>query len=462
MKKISIAITAIFIGGSCANFEEDINVDPNNPSQVSAQQLISSAALALQDVSHTPSGEFLAQYLAEVEYQDASLYPVGSSSFYGWYQGPLKDLQTVFDNNMGSANQQAVAKILKAYFFWFITDRWGDVPYSEAMRGTVDLTPAYDSQEFIYTSLFALLKEAEGQIDEGVKIPDDIIYGGNMTKWKKLSASIRLLMSIRLSEVNEQLASTEFTNAINSGIMTSNGDSFIFHHLPEANHQSYWFSQIDPELGLGREWWALSETLVSKMEPVNDPRLAVYGRPAGNGIYTGLVFGTEGALDASGYSLLGDALWEQDAPVYLVTYSELLFAMSEAVKRTWIGGGDSQAEAYYEDAIEQSLLQWTGSADDLATFLSEPGIAYDPATAYEQIATQKYVHLFMNGYQAWAEYRRTGFPDDMVQPLGRAVPTRQMYIETEQFNNSENYLDALRSQFGQEQESPYFRVWWDQ
>lgn len=462
MKKILIAFIAGFIGASCSNFEDDINADPNNPSEASAQQLISNAALALQDVSHAPSGEFLAQYLSEVEYQDASLYPVGSTSFYGWYQGPLMNLQTVLDNEMGTVNQQAVAKILKAYLFWFITDRWGAVPYSESLRGTANLTPAYDAQESIYTSLFALLKEAESQIDVGVSIPDDILYNGNMAKWKRLSASIRLLMALRLSEVDESLASAEFNDAVNSGIMMSNGDSFIFRHLPEANHQSYWFSQIDPVLGRGREWWALSETLVAKMSPVNDPRLPVYGRPATGGVYTGLVFGTQGALDAADYSLLGDALWQQDAPVYLITYSELLFALSEAAKRTWIPGGDAQAQEHYEGGIEQSLLQWTGSNDDLAAFLTEPAIAYDPANAYEQIATQKYVHLFMHGYEAWAEYRRTGFPDDMVEPLGRPVPTRQMYVETEQFNNSENYSVALLEQFGQEQESQYFRVWWDQ
>ena len=450
------------VGASCSNFEDDINIDPNKPSQASAQQLISNASLALQDVSHTPSGEYLAQYLSEIEYQDASLYPVATTSFYGWYQGPLMDLQTVLDNELGTVNQQAVAKILKAYYFWFITDRWGDVPYTEALKGTDDLTPAYDTQENIYSNVFALLKEAEGDIEVTASIPDDIIYGGNMSKWKKLSASIRLLMALRLSEVNEELAKAEFNQAVSSGIMSSNDDSFIFRHLPEANHQSYWFGQIDPVLGQGREWWALSQTLVSKMEPVGDPRLPVYGRPADNGLYTGLVFGTEGALDAGDYSLLGDAIWKQDAPVYLVTYSELLFALSEAAKRGWIAGGDVEAQSYYEDAITQSVLQWTGSTADVAGFLAEPGIAYDAANAYRQIATQKYVHLFMNGYQAWAEYRRTGFPDDMATPLGRAVPTRQMYVETEQFNNTDNYLEALRRQFGQEQDSPYFLVWWDE
>ncbi len=461
MKKIYIALVAGVLLGACTTFEDDINIDPNNPSQASAGQLIANAQIALQDVSHNLSGQFLAQYLAEVEYQDVSLYPVTSTSFYGWYQGPLMNLQTVLDNDMGTPNQQAVAKILKAYFVWHVTDRWGDVPYSEALKGTEDLTPVYDTQESIYTSLFALLKEAEAQIDVSESISDDIVYDGDMEKWKKLSASIRMLMALRLSEVNESTANTEFNAAATAGIMESNSDNFIFYHLGDANHQSYWFSQVDPELGLGREWWALSETLVDHMAPVNDPRLAVFGRTDANGQYTGLEFGTQGVVDASTVSLLGTALWAQDAPVYLVTYSELLFALAEGAKRGWVAGGDVQAEAYYNDAIEQSLLQWTGSNGSLANFLAEPAITYNAANGYEQIATQKYVHLFMNGYEAWAEYRRTGYPNNMVSPLGRAVPTRQMYVENEQFNNAENYAAAVQRQFNGE-ESLYGHVWWDQ
>jgi len=90
----------------------------------------------------------------------------------------------------------------------------------------------------------------------------------------------------------------------------------------------------------------------------------------------------------------------------------------------------------------------------------QPEIAYNPATAIEQIATQRWVHLFMHGYEGWAEYRRTGFPNNMVAPDGAAVPNRQIYIETEQFNNTENYNEAVQRQFGGS-ESLYGNVWWD-
>jgi hypothetical protein len=134
--------------------------------------------------------------------------------------------------------------------------------------------------------------------------------------------------------------------------------------------------------------------------------------------------------------------------------------MAEAAKMGWIPGGDGEAEANYNAAIEQSVLQWTGTDDGVADLLLQAGVAYDPANAIRQIATQRWIHLFMHGYEAWAEWRRTGFPDDLVKPGGVDVPRRQIYIEAEQFNNTENYNSAVQRQFGGE-ETLYGRVWWD-
>ena len=459
MKNIYAIVLTGLVLVSCKEFDADINKDPNNPSTASADQLLSNAQIGLQDVSHSLSGQFYAQYLSETEYIAASQYPVESTSFYGWYQGPLMNLQTILENEMGTTNQQAVAKILKAYYFWFLTDRWGDIPFTEALQGAKNLTPVYDTQESIYASLLDLLEEAEGSIDEALPIPNDIIFGGDMVQWKKLANSIRMLMALRMSEVDETTAEMVFESAAAAGVMTSNDDSFIFQHLSDENNWSYWYGQIGVQ---GREWWALSATLTANM--TNDPRIAVFGAPDSGGdgsTYTGLVFGTDDGIDASAVSLLGTNIWEPEAPVYLITYAELLFAQAEAAQRGWITGGDAQAQMYYEEGIEASFLQWIGNTDSLAAFLVEPTVVYAPGTALEQIAIQKYIHLFMNGYEAWAEYRRTGFPNNMVAPLGRSVPLRQIYVETEQFNNTENYMDAVQRQFGGN-DGLYEALWWDQ
>lgn len=452
-----------FILGSCNKFDEDININPNLPSKASGTQLIANATLSLPGLSSSPQGEHLAQYLAETQFVTSSLYPEGGTDIYSFYEGPLMDLQIVLDNpeflteTEGSIeNQMAVAKILKAYFFWQITDRWGDIPYTESLKGVDNIFPSYDTQEFIYNSLFELLKEANNEIVEG-NISNDIVYGGDMAKWKKLGSTIRLLMALRISEVDPDKGKEEFNQALNDGIMTSNNDNLSFHHLAEASMQNYWYGQI---VNQNREWWALTENLVENMKPKEDPRLQIYGNPArSTGEFVGLPYGTvDGSLlGTTDVSLLGSNIYAQDAPVYLVTYAQALFAKAEAAVRGWTG---DNPETQYNMAVEQSILQWTGSDAKVEEFLQNSEIVYDSENAIKQISTQRWIHLFMNGYEAWAEWRRTGYPDNLISPGGKDVPTRLMYPASESFNNSKNYNEALERQFNGTN-GLYGNVWWD-
>jgi hypothetical protein len=462
MKKIFIVFILAGISfSSCNKFDEEINRNTNLPSQASAAQLLTNAMMSLPGLSSSPQGEFLAQYLAETQYVAASQYPTGNTSFYGWYQGPLMNIETVLTSQslspMPTQNQIAVAKILKAYYFWNITDRWGDVPYSQALKGSADFTPEYDTQESIYNALFQLLDEANTAITSG-NIPGDIMYNGDINKWKKLGNTIHLLMALRLSEVDATKASSEFNKALTQGIMTSNADNFVYKHLAEENNQNYWYGQV---VAQNREWWALTETLVDYMNPLNDPRLAVFGKKNSSGEYKGLELGTTvGIPNTTGVSLLGPAIYAQNAPVYLVTYAQALFALAEAAKRGWITGGDAVAETNYKLAIEQSFRQWTGGTTGLSAYLAEPEVAYDPSRAIEQISVQRYIHLFMHGYEAWAEWRRTGFPDNLITPAGNQIPTRLGYPDNEEFNNTENFRAAIQRQFGGNN-TQYGKVWWD-
>ncbi len=449
---------------SCTKFQDDINVNPNLPSTASNTQLIANAELYLPGLSSSPQGEYYAQYLAETEYPNLSLYNQVNFGFYDLYAGPLMNLETVltsgkYDGNEGPvANQIAVAKILKSYFFWHITDRWGDVPYTDALKGKGNFAPKYDKQQVIYDSLFKALEDASNMIVTG-NISNDIVYAGDMTKWKKLANTIRMLMALRLSKIDPSKGNTEFNKAIAAGVMTSNADNLVFKHLPDASNQNYWYGQV---FGLNRSWWALSKTLVDRMKPTSDPRLATYGDKSKNtNDYAGLTFGNTAAINKDNFSLMGTSIWKQDAQIHLVTYAQSLFAKAEAAKLGWITGGDAAAKTNYDLAIEQSVRQWNNNnITGLATMMAHPNVAYDPATALKQIAEQRYIHLFMHGYEAWAEWRRTGFPNDMVSPGGKAVPRRQGYPTEESFNNTTNYKQAVQTQFGG-QDDLSGRVWWD-
>lgn len=462
MKKVILSISSFLLLMSCNKFNDDINRDTNNPSVASNMQLINNASLYLPGLSSAPQGEFNAQFLSETQYPNLSLYTQENFDFSGYYTGPLMNLQEVLNKNSGNTewpvnNQVAIAKILKAYFFWHITDRWGDIPFEQALQGSINFSPEYESQESIYNKIFTLLEEANAMIS-GADIANDIVYEGKMAKWKKLANTIHLLAALRLSEVNATKAQEEFNQALTAGIMQGNDDNLVFKHRNEEANWNFWFDQIENQ---GRFWWALSDKLVAKTKPYDDPRLQVYGNENTVGEYVGLQYGTLDP-DAADPSLLGDAIWQPDAPVYLVTYAQVLFAKAEAAKRGWIPGGDAEAKNNYDLAIEQSLRQWTGGTSGLGTLMGHPEVAYSSADALQKIATQRWVHLFMHGYEAWAEWRRTGFPT-LSPPAGdltRQVPTRQAYPVSEEFNNNSNFTEAIQRQFGGTN-TLYGKIWWD-
>lgn len=468
IKSSFLLFTGLVLFSGCKKFDGSLNIDPNNPTKASGTQLIASAERSLPDMSSSPFGVHYPQHLSNTSFTDNSRYTTINFNFNGWYSGPLMDLETVLtstlDANEGPiANQVAVAKILKAFFFWHITDRWGDVPYTEAFQGRANFTPKYDKQQVIYDSLFALLDQANAAIVAG-NIKNDIMYNGDINKWKRFGNSIHMLMGLRLSKVDPVKGAAEFNKALTNGIMASNADNFAYPHLADAQNENFWYTQMNR---MGRLWYAVSKPMVDTLLATNDPRLPVFANKATSGAnagtYVGLPYGLTSTVTPGNYSLLGDKLRLQNAPVYLVTYAQALFAKAEAAKLGWIPGGDAVAKTNYELAITNSVLQWTGSTTGVTALLAQASVAYDPANAIKQIATQRWIHLFLNGYEAWAEWRRTGYPVLIAAPgaNGDRIPRREAYPTIEQSNNAANYTAAVAAFPYGGADDLNTRVWWD-
>ena len=472
MKKIFIhnclLLSVILLLSNCKKFSQSITTDPNNPTKASGTQLIANAELTLPTLSSSPYGVHYPQYLSNTSFTDNSRYTTVNFNFYSFYTGPLNDLenvlQTQLDANQGPiANQIAVAKILKAYFFWHMTDRWGGLPYAEALKGNANFTPKYDSQQAIYTAAFKLLDEANaGIVTTNGTIKNDIVYNGDITKWKKLGNTIHMLMALRLSKVDPATGSTEFNKALTNGIMTANSDNLAYPSAADPNNENYWYTSFTR---LGRSWFALSKPLVDYMLPLNDPRLPVFGDKNSAGNYVGLEYGkaVPNSNDINNVSLLGSSLRLQTSPVYLVTYAQALFAMAEAAKLGWIGGGDVAAKNNYELAVQTSIAQWTGSTTGATAYLTQSQVQYNPGTAIMQIAYQRWVHLFLHGYEGWAEWRRTGYPVLVAAPgaNGDRIPRREGYPTQEQTNNTINYHAAVASFPYGGSDDLNARLWWD-
>ena len=465
-KSIYILFALVVLLSGCEKFDGSLNVDPNRPTKASGTQLIANAEMFLPDMSSSPFGVHYPQHLSNTSFTDNSRYTTVNFNFYGLYTGPLMNLETVLtstlDANEGPiVNQVAVAKILKAFFYWHMTDRWGDIPYSEALKGKDNFTPKYDRQQDIYNSLFALLDEANATIVTG-NIKNDIVYNGDVAKWKKLGNTIHLLMALRLSKVDAVKGAAEFNKAITNGIMTANTDNLAYPHLAEQPNENFWYNQFTR---LGRNWYAVSKPLVDYMKPLNDPRLPVFANKNTAGEYVGLDYGLPGSTTVviNNFSLLGSGIRLQNSPVSLVTYAQALFARAEAAKLGWITGGDAVAKTNYDLAIQQSIRQWAGPDADVTTYLAKPGVLYEAANAIRQIATQRWVHLFLNGYEAWAEWRRTGFPVLVAAPgaNGDKIPRREGYPVQDRANNATNYNAAVSAFPYGGTDDLNARVWWD-
>jgi hypothetical protein len=477
MKRILIFCTAALIGFSGCDKFDDTNVNPTILTEAStkalltnAQQAFSNHILGNNEASRLPA--MYVQHIAEGPYPAASLYTVRTLSFSTWYTGPLYDLQTIINyNNEGNKNaaghgsknnQIAVARILKAYYFLNLTDRYGDIPYSQALKGNQAFSPAYDKQQDIYTDLFKELTEAVAQIKENEdKVAGDVILNGDMAGWKRFANTVRMIMALRLSKADPAKGRTEYAAADAAGVITSNAQNIVYKFVAgDPNNYNPWYNNYSVS---NRNDYAISKTLTDYMAPKNDPRLPIYGEVLANGTVRGLQYGRNAAVNIpAAYSRIGSYFRSQGSPLVLFSYAQVLFMRAEAAKIGYTAGGDVEAATHYRNAIKASWEQY-GVFNQAAydAYMLQPDVAYDPVAGYRKIMTEKWVHAYLNhSWEAYNDWRRTGFP--VLTPAvdgadSRGIPFRVGYPTTEPSINGENYKAAVARQGADDN---YTRIWW--
>ncbi|GAB3931315.1 SusD/RagB family nutrient-binding outer membrane lipoprotein [Larkinella terrae] len=464
---------------ACKDFEE-MNVNPNSPLLPNTSSLFTGAIRTVGTMNSQvgPAGfnitpALYVQQFSDVTYIEDSRYKTINFSYNGLYAGPLVNLQAIIDQNTNAAtkasvttygsnnNQLAIARILKAYIFQWMTDRWGDIPYTQALKGDQNFSPAFDKQQDIYTALFKEYKEAAAQFDAGTAVKGDILLGGSAARWKKFAATQRMLAALQLSKVDPTKGKAEFAAALADGPLASNTDNVRYTFLADANNENPLYTNY---VRSNRKDFAVSSTFVDYLKKVNDPRLTYMAAPNQKGEYVGAPYAVfPAAGPAQNFSLAASTVAAQAAPANIVVYAEVLFAQAEAAKLGWITG---DPKALYESAIKASLQQWMGTAyTDAAytAYIAQPDVAYADAKGIEQIATQRWIALFNEGNSAWNSWRRTGFPvlKPAASPLngGTAIPRRLAYpVATEGTLNTTNYNAVIASQG---KDDPYTRIWWD-
>ncbi len=410
-----------------------------------------------------------------------------------FYRNVIRNTKDVIENTSKvptRSNLYNMARIWQAYSFMVVTDAYGDVPYSEAGKGFIEgaVFPKYDTQESIYTDIIKELTEASAALSAtGTIEVSDIMYGGDINRWKRLGYSLLLRAGMRLTEVNPARAQQVVQAAIQGGVMQSNADNAVIRHT---------FNYV---FGIGNTLNAteaanfyISDVMVNALRSTSDPRLAsltvrYVGAASGAGqtaavanrtadVQVGMPFGFDNvsiapvataARLASFYDFSQvdrTRIVKQTTPCFLVTHSQTQLLLAEAAQRGW--GGDAATSYANGVRAHMSLMAEYDAGSAIPTAAIDAWITANPysaATALQQINTQYWISSFLNGPEAWANFRRSGFPVLRKNPFpsqqikGNFI-NRMPYPIAETAVNQTNLQSAVQRQGADDLDT---KVWWD-
>ncbi|KYP16268.1 SusD/RagB family nutrient-binding outer membrane lipoprotein [Flavihumibacter sp. CACIAM 22H1] len=470
-------ITGLLALGSCRKYDEFQN-NPNNPT-------IADPSLLLPAIERTAFSTISADAALASRYM---VYTQGASNaqYYGWQRSGMSygNITQVVKMEQEAArtnkpNYRYIGKFFKAVFVVNMTQTFGDIPYSQMMQSimygnysdSTAIRPVYDKQEDVYKGVLEELKIASDSLNTtGVAIGGDLVYNGNIEKWKRLinSYTLRVLMSLSKKENSASLNIKQRFNEIiaNPGkypLMTGNADNGRLPYYDITGNQYPYFNNNSMKTD-----YYLDVSFVSILQDLKDPRLFVFGKPtpASGGpatdfdAYDGLSGSAPLAENtakrgAGNASQINDryAYTATNEPSLLMSYAELQFILAEAVVRGWINGN---AAEFYANGIKASMdfsnYNNTYSSETIDEYIESNEVALVSGREIEQIITQKYISMFMNtGWQPFYEQRRTGFPVFDVTGAGilngGRIPKRWMYPNDEFINNRVNVENAIKSQY---------------
>lgn len=488
--KYNIFFLFILLLPACERDLHEININPNAPEITNPNHLFTNSLLK----GNT-------SYLTDVQVEQWSLmnWTMTMATFGGlesnrifempgqidglWrelYVDALMNAEEIIKITSGQPaeiNKTQIARIWKAFLFQQLTDVYGDIPYSEALQG-LDysvLTPAYDRQEAIYQNLINELETACQKLDAskaGFTAAADLIYQGDIEHWRAFGYSLQFRMAMRISGVDPARSRQVIELLQSRPIITSNQASALFPF--NLNEQKNPIAEVIQK-GEDANRTYPSALLINQLRTTQDPRLKVLARPTlksvlfGNPEYIGVpgLVSNDDPLwnnyDPSGMdvSQIGDWFLRADAKGVHLSYAEVCFLQAEAALKGW-WPGDALDYLKAGARADMEALNQAGdspiSETEIATYLASL-----TSPTIEDILTQKWIcNAFRNGYEIFAEYRRTGYPvliDPLGQPLAtNRIPKRLRYPANEAALNTLNYNEAIAHQGPDTPETP---LWWD-
>lgn len=472
---ISLIILTATFTFSCQNLDE-LNENPNNVSETHPQLLLTEIATNTFQVEGT-SPLYASRMLIQTgEENDYQYYKWGSGSF-----GAYNDLRQVTKmieegERIGNNNYIAIGKFFRAYHFYQLTLKFGDIPYSEALQGETNQTfqPRYDSQEEVFEGIITELDEAAVLIDPAIFVEGDIIFNGDASQWLKLinTYQLKVLMSLsKKTNVGAINVSNKFNEVFNRGpLLNSLEDNaqLVFvdqqgSRYTEFNSSSYGSSMF------------MSSTFIDLLKDFKDPRLFVVAEQTPKAASAGLPISDfnayHGGSPTENYSVINETLVADGniskvnsryytnpvtEPHNLLSYWELEFILAEAAVRGWI---NSDAGEHLKNAIEANFNFYRNHSWEMSEYLadnsvedyldqSEIELDGDIESQLKLILTQKYLTSFLQGgWSAYYDYLRTTQPG-FEYPTGQTPPKRFVYPNQEYNNNTTNLEAAINTQYG--------------
>jgi len=493
LKYTIIIAISFFLAVSCSNFE-DINTDPNKTNEVTPAML---ATQVLKDTyrfwnpnpNDFTSGNLFNKHIAMLEtnpnpYQYYySYWPYGSFGSYTM----LTDLKYMSQFAEGAANElsyNGLELFLKAWYGFSASLDMGDIPYSEAGKALEGITkPVYDKQADVFASVLDDLQQAETYFANGATLTGDIMYDGDVTKWRRLSNALQLKVIMTMSKKATTAQKARFAAIVNAGnLMTGNDDNLKLVFTLNSNASYPMYNGESRRIYTG-----VSELVVDALKNLNDYRLFYFAEPAQALIDGGLTENdfdayagapTELAAedlalnnDAGAYSLLNTRYVQfmDNDPMLYFTYSEQCFIIAEAIEESWLTG---DAQTYYENGVK-AMLSYYMNLNHTAGMVHGMPITqayidnyFTGAAAYatggskedrlHQIWTQRWLIDFFQGNGGnYPQFLRTGYPEYPLDPTTsmnpddvNVYPKRWKYPTDEKTTNPVNYQKAIDEQYG--------------
>lgn len=508
LKKITICLALLAGAGACTNDFEEINVNPNAPSNVPVDYLLGQSQLLVTGSASGPASKswranfgYAACLIQQMSSVDATFYKgsfytflgeINSAFFDNSYTYAVKSIVNLVDvaaKDPKNVNVLSMARILKVMEFSRTTDLYGDIPYFEAGKGFIEsnFSPKYDAQQAIYMDMLKELEEAGNAFDAARYIPKaaDYLYGGDLDKWKRAANSLMLRLAMRIQKVDAANAQVWAKKAIDRGLITGNDETILVKYSntgAEINsNPNSWIlgpsgSNVTNIPNAGVQW---AKTLIDMMKTRQDPRLPVISMLKNGDNTAANQRGLPNGTDAVGLAALDEKNLDNYSrpatnaigialPWIYMTYAETQLLKAEAIERGWATGF---AKAAFEAGQAAALAQMSVMGGSITPAQASAYAAKNPypesgtlAAKMNAIHTEVYLisASTFNHIEGWANWRRTGYPElTPVNYIGNdtngQIPRRLRYPLSEEGINP-NFKAAI------DRQGPDLfmtRIWWD-